>query len=29
MNFLRQDAEVTETLDHTLQQLYALAGQTG
>ncbi len=29
LNFLRQDAEVTETLDRTLQQLYALAGQTG
>jgi flagellum-specific ATP synthase len=28
LNFLRQDAEVTETLDRTLQQLYALAGQT-
>jgi flagellum-specific ATP synthase len=29
LNFLRQDAEVTETLDRTLQQLYALAGQVG
>jgi flagellum-specific ATP synthase len=28
LNFLRQDADVTETLDRTLQQLYALAGQT-
>jgi FliI/YscN family ATPase len=27
LSFLRQDAEVTETLDRTLQQFYALAGQ--
>jgi flagellum-specific ATP synthase len=29
LNFLRQDAGVTETLDRTLHQLYALAGQAG